>query len=729
MIFGIILKFGEKLLFLHDENINYTSMQELYQENVNRDVVILKSPEKSGLIPSQIIYVEGAYNETVNQIIKQNYENLTDKFLLSGFDFVYYPLVVDCFKYLPSSQLRSLVKYCYPYVSASYHPAVFEYDIRSIYPKIHQLFAALGYQEEVSPGFLRLSNDTATDDGFTFEYFKFDLSDPNDIQLQIDNYIKRFAQETAISSVYVTIENTPPKAHPIKVMFRPITNKIRSYLIKLFDKLFEEADQTSAELAKKLTHITGVEKLKDPNLLAYIAKNDMDSDVRMAAVKNLTDTDVLAYVAKNDRDRDVRMEAVERLTSQTLDQELYDNIAKKDKVYADIAKNGKDWIVRMIAVEKLTDRALLYYIANFDNNSVVRMAAVEKLADQDYVIKKHTDSYDIDRVFAAYLSDEDGQSFSVVRAKKNKKADQKTINMYEAKIKKFIYQTNELGIYSLFFSGSIKPDLYIENETKISRLEIDEKYNILLPDYENTQIDMATLPKALFILFINHPEGILLKEISDHETELKAIYLIISKRVNEKNKEESIDLLCSPFDNSINEKINRIEYAFTKKRIFFPRARHYIITDIEDEKKCIIIDRKKVTIPKKIMKVVKEILEDTVKNGKIIKTRLFAARNLVQFDYNLKEDLLTYLIHFCGNVLKNSESKEVRVLAAEILMAIYQKYGRKEIEEYNGVFIRTEQGVYSDYADDSGVHTDVASTNSRDIFFDAKGGFTSKICW
>jgi len=57
-------------------------------------------------------------------------------------------------------------------------------------------------------------------------------------------------------------------------------------------------------------------------------------------------------------------------------------------------------------------------------------------------------------------------------------------------------------------------------------------------------------------------------------------------------------------------------------------------------------------------------------------------------------------------------------------MAIYRKFGRNEIEEYTGVFIRTEQGVYSDYADDSGFHTDDASINPgclpRGIFFDTK---------
>ena len=57
---------------------------------------------------------------------------------------------------------------------------------------------------------------------------------------------------------------------------------------------------------------------------------------------------------------------------------------------------------------------------------------------------------------------------------------------------------------------------------------MDSEFKIYLPDYKNVEIKMTTLPKALYILFLRHPEGIILKQLSDFEPELMKIYQIIS---------------------------------------------------------------------------------------------------------------------------------------------------------------------------------------------------------
>jgi len=73
-----------------------------------------------------------------------------------------------------------------------------------------------------------------------------------------------------------------------------------------------------------------------------IAKKDSVWRVRQAAVKKLTDQNVLAEVAKNDSDGDVRQAAVEKLTDRN--------------VLAEVAKNDSDWRVRKTAFEQLGDR-------------------------------------------------------------------------------------------------------------------------------------------------------------------------------------------------------------------------------------------------------------------------------------------------------------------------------------------------------------------------------------
>jgi hypothetical protein len=82
-----------------------------------------------------------------------------------------------------------------------------------------------------------------------------------------------------------------------------------------------------------------VSRVTQQSVLADIAKNDKDSDVRRDAVKRVTDQSVLADIAKNDKDSDVRTAAVERVTDQS--------------VLADMAKNDKNDDVRTAAVKRL----------------------------------------------------------------------------------------------------------------------------------------------------------------------------------------------------------------------------------------------------------------------------------------------------------------------------------------------------------------------------------------
>lgn len=53
-------------------------------------------------------------------------------------------------------------------------------------------------------------------------------------------------------------------------------------------------------------------------------------------------------------------------------------------------------------------------------------------------------------------------------------------------------------------------------------------YQVLLPDYDK-EFPFTTQVKALYILFLNHPEGIRIKEIADYKKEFTHIYLHVTK--------------------------------------------------------------------------------------------------------------------------------------------------------------------------------------------------------
>lgn len=105
---------------------------------------------------------------------------------------------------------------------------------------------------------------------------------------------------------------------------------------------------------------------------------------------------------------------------------------------------------------------------------------------------------------------------------------------------------------------------YIYPEVKLSSLEITFDYRILLPDY-NIEIEMAPLPKAVYLLFLNHPEGISFKCLGEYKEELAKFYSAVTNRVIEESINKSITDICNPISNSINEKCARIREAFIKK--------------------------------------------------------------------------------------------------------------------------------------------------------------------
>jgi hypothetical protein len=115
---------------------------------------------------------------------------------------------------------------------------------------------------------------------------------------------------------------------------------------------------------------------------------------------------------------------------------------------------------------------------------------------------------------------------------------------------------NEMLLKSLFS---------FDTERKFSRMLITKDYRIILPDYNDMEIHLPPLPKAVFFLFLKHPEGILFKYLSNYRGELMNIYLKLSNRENLAKMAKSIDDIVNPTKNAINEKCSRIREAFVKE--------------------------------------------------------------------------------------------------------------------------------------------------------------------
>lgn len=111
---------------------------------------------------------------------------------------------------------------------------------------------------------------------------------------------------------------------------------------------------------------------------------------------------------------------------------------------------------------------------------------------------------------------------------------------------------------------------------KLSRLVITKDYRFLLEDYHQ-EVDLQPVHKAVYLLFLAHPEGIEFKRLTEYREELLGYYIATAKMMDKEKIVESVDHLVNPLDNAINEKCSRIKKVFLELMDEY-RASYYIIS-------------------------------------------------------------------------------------------------------------------------------------------------------
>ena len=134
----------------------------------------------------------------------------------------------------------------------------------------------------------------------------------------------------------------------------------------------------------------------------------------------------------------------------------------------------------------------------------------------------------------------------------------------------------------------------MDHNQRLSRIIITPD-EIRLPDYQNTLIKLTPLQKSIYVLFMNHPEGLQLKDLPEYKDELEDIYMRLTRRGWVGDIKDNIDALIDPLDNSIHEKFSRIKSAFTTRFSDF-LACHYYVTGARSSTKKITLDRQLVEV-------------------------------------------------------------------------------------------------------------------------------------
>jgi hypothetical protein len=124
---------------------------------------------------------------------------------------------------------------------------------------------------------------------------------------------------------------------------------------------------------------------------------------------------------------------------------------------------------------------------------------------------------------------------------------------------------------------------------KPSPLQVTPDARILLTDYKK-EVRMLPIDKVVYIFYLRHPEGISIKSLTDHKEELMGLYARVSGKTELTDKQkESVERLCDPTDNSINEKLSRIRKSFCAE-VHESVADSYVVKGSRGEDRYISLD-------------------------------------------------------------------------------------------------------------------------------------------
>ena len=130
----------------------------------------------------------------------------------------------------------------------------------------------------------------------------------------------------------------------------------------------------------------------------------------------------------------------------------------------------------------------------------------------------------------------------------------------------------------------------VKGEPKLSRMVVTEMGRIILPNYNEMEIEMRPTAKALYLLYLKHADGIAFKDLPDYKNELMKIYTKVSNLSDGDAQREAVEALVNPLQNTINVACSRVKEAFVS-RFNNDLADYYVISGKRGEAKKIKLNR------------------------------------------------------------------------------------------------------------------------------------------
>ena len=351
---------------------------------------------------------------------------------------------------------------------------------------------------------------------------------------------KRLEKKAIVGANRPTVDDQPlppqeqTKGRDNEIVFKlggKLSSKELVYIASKEDKALTELFETRPEVLEGWGKMIGfhivylpllVKKLKDKRVLQYRAPYLNDAELADVAIGN----DFLLQYLENPEDREKIKQGFIRT------EDVHRGSDGKDK-----AKN-RFYPLSSTSGEPLADQL----------HRIGKQISVEKERYDRYLERHTADEWD----------DVDNWEPPLEPAElgfRSQKDEESTDDLIE-EVRERIEKLRQRGISEYLLEQLIHPD------NRLSRMVITKDWRIVLPDYNDMEIKMEPLVKAVYLLFLRHPEGIVFKHLPEYRQELTMIYSKLRPSGLSDKALQSIEDVTNPMLNSINEKCARIRGAF-----------------------------------------------------------------------------------------------------------------------------------------------------------------------
>lgn len=229
-----------------------------------------------------------------------------------------------------------------------------------------------------------------------------------------------------------------------------------------------------------------------------------------------------------------------------------------------------------------------------DQNMIVR-------ADGDFDYADADDSCDACVVSAPEVEVVDLEVEEIRETREIESEYERDVQDLRARIVAFIakYHQDPEQVISVMLEGKV-----LLGQTP-GRLLVNGDMKIVLPDYDEMEIKMPAMSRTLYILFMKQRVmglgGFELKDIDQYRDEMVDIYSLVKPGADEARVRRSVDNLCNPLSNSLNEAISRANGLIRKCIVDKELQKQYLISGARGGEYSIGLAPEMIALPRAIM--------------------------------------------------------------------------------------------------------------------------------